>query len=100
MQGHECSKGMSKSKTGLQSLSQDSWERVWNREGRAGSGMQSSENRIKVGLDGIRGRRSWNKFGSWRSVDRSSGAVLHRVYHLCAMPLQHIVLNFKRLEQG
>ena len=48
MQGHEHSKGMSKSKTGLQSLSQGSQERVWNGEGRAGSGTWSFENRTKV----------------------------------------------------
>ena len=48
MRGHEHSKGMSKSKTGLQSLSQGSWERVWNGEGQAGSGTRSSENRTKV----------------------------------------------------
>ena len=48
MQGRECSKGMTKSKTGLQSLSQGSWIRVWNGEGRAGSSTQSSENRTKV----------------------------------------------------
>ena len=48
MQGHERSKGMSKSEIGLQSLSQGSWERVWNGEGQAGLGIQSSKNRIKV----------------------------------------------------
>ena len=41
------SKGMSK-ELGLQSLSQGSQEGIWNREGQAGSGTQSSENRIKV----------------------------------------------------
>ena len=48
MQGHKRSKGMSKSETGLLSLSQDSQERVWNGEGWGGLGMQSSENRTKV----------------------------------------------------
>ena len=48
MQGHERSKGMSKSEMGLQSLGQGSRERVWNREGRAGLGTWSSENRTKV----------------------------------------------------
>ena len=48
MQGREHSKGMSKSEMGLQSLSQGSRERVWNREGQAGSGPRSSENRTKV----------------------------------------------------
>ena len=48
MQGCECSKGMSKSKMGLRSLGQCSRERVWNGESWAGSGTQSSENRIKV----------------------------------------------------
>ena len=48
MQGCECSKGMGKSETGLQSLGQGSWERVWNGEGQAGSGMWSSKNRTKV----------------------------------------------------
>ena len=40
--------GMSKSETGLQSLSQGSQIRVWNGEGWAGSSMQSSKNRTKV----------------------------------------------------
>ena len=44
----ECSKEMSKSEMGLESLGQGSQERVWNREGQAGSGTQSSKNRIKV----------------------------------------------------
>ena len=35
MQGRKCSKGMSKSEMGLQSLSQGSQEREWNGEGRA-----------------------------------------------------------------
>ena len=48
MQDPKCSKGMSKSKTGLRSLGQGSRERVWNREGQAGSGMQSFKNRTKV----------------------------------------------------
>ena len=48
MQGREHSKGMSKSKMGLRSLGQGSWERVWDGEGRAGSGMRSSKNRTKV----------------------------------------------------
>ena len=48
MQGHEHSKGMSKSKMGLQSLSQGSGIRAWNREGQAGSSMQSSKNGTKV----------------------------------------------------
>ena len=48
MQGREHSKGMSKSKMGLWSLGQGTWERVWNGEGQGGSGIQSSENRIKV----------------------------------------------------
>ena len=37
MQGRECSKGMSKSEMGLQSLGQGSQEGVWNGEGQAGS---------------------------------------------------------------
>ena len=48
MQGCKRSGGMSKSETGLQSLSQGSWIRVWNREGQAGSSMRSSKNRTKV----------------------------------------------------
>ena len=48
MQGRKCSKGMSKSETGLQSLGQGSRERVWSGECQAGSGTQSSKNRIKV----------------------------------------------------
>ena len=48
MQGHERSKGMSKSKMGLQSLGQGSWERIWNGEGQGGSGMWSSKNRTRV----------------------------------------------------
>ena len=48
MQGHERSKGMSKSKAGLQSLGQGSQERVWHGEGRAGSGTWSSETRTEV----------------------------------------------------
>ena len=48
MQGRECGEGMSKSETGLRSLSQGSQVRVWNGEGRAGSSMRSSENRTKV----------------------------------------------------
>ena len=48
MQGRECGEGMSKSETGLRSLSQGSWIRVWNREGRAGLSMWSSENGTKV----------------------------------------------------
>ena len=46
--GLRVQQGMSKSKMGLQSLSQGSWERVWNGEGRAGLGTRSSENRTKV----------------------------------------------------
>ena len=48
MQGREHSKGMSKSEMGLQSLGQGSRIRVWNGEGRAGSGMRSSKNGTKV----------------------------------------------------
>ena len=48
MQGCERSKGMSKSETGLRSLGQGSRERVWNGEGRAGSGIRSPDNGIKV----------------------------------------------------
>ena len=48
MQGHECSKGMSKSEMGLQSLGQGSQERVWNGEGQGGLGIRSSKNRVKV----------------------------------------------------
>ena len=48
MQGYERSKEMSKSETGLQSLSQGSQERAWNGEGWAGLGMWSSKNRTKV----------------------------------------------------
>ena len=48
MQGRERSKGMSKPETGLRSLGQGSQERVWNREGWAGSSTWSSENRTKV----------------------------------------------------
>ena len=48
MQGRERSKGMSKSEMGLQSLGQGSWERVWNRQGWAGSSTRSSKNRTKV----------------------------------------------------
>ena len=48
MQGCERGKGMSKSETGLQSLSQGSQIRARNREGRVGSSMQSSENGTKV----------------------------------------------------
>ena len=48
MQGREHGKGMSKSKTGLQSLGQGSWIRAWNGEGRAGLSTQSSKNGTKV----------------------------------------------------
>ena len=48
MQGREHGEGMSKSETGLQSLSQGSWIRARNGEGQAGSRMQSSENGTKV----------------------------------------------------
>ena len=48
MEGCKCSEGMSKSEMGLQSLGQGSRIRVWNREGRGGSSMWSSENRTKV----------------------------------------------------
>ena len=48
MQGHERSKGMSKSETGLQSLGQGSQKRVRDGKGRAGSSTWSSENRTKV----------------------------------------------------
>ena len=48
MQGRKRGEGMSKSEVGLQNLGQGSWIRVWNGEGRAGSSMQSSENRTKV----------------------------------------------------
>ena len=48
MQGRECSKGMSKSEMGLQSLGQDSPKRVWTREGRVGLSTWSSKNRTKV----------------------------------------------------
>ena len=48
MQGCECGEGMSKSKMGLRSLGQGSRIRARNREGRAGSSMQSSKNGTKV----------------------------------------------------
>ena len=48
MQGRERSGGMSKSETGLQSLSQGSRKRVWDGEGRVGSSTRSSKNRTKV----------------------------------------------------
>ena len=48
MQSHERSEGMSKSETGLQSLSQGSQKRVWDGEGRAGLSTWSSKNRTKV----------------------------------------------------
>ena len=48
MQGRERSEGMSKSETGLQSLSLGSWIRARNREGRAGLSMQISKNETKV----------------------------------------------------
>ena len=48
MQGRERSEGMSKSETGLQSLSQGSRIRVWNGEGQAGLSIWSSENGTKV----------------------------------------------------
>ena len=48
MQGCERGKGMSKSETGLQSLSQGSQIRVWKGEVRAGSSMQSPKNGTKV----------------------------------------------------
>ena len=48
MQGCEYSGGIGKSETGLQSLSQSSQKRVWDRESRAGLSIQSSENRTKV----------------------------------------------------
>ena len=49
MQGHKRSKGMSKSETGSRSLGQGSRERVWNGEGRAGSGMWSSKTELRFG---------------------------------------------------
>ena len=48
MQGHERGKGMSKSKTGLRSLSQGSWIRAWNGEGRAGSRCRVLKTETKV----------------------------------------------------
>ena len=48
MQGHERGEGMSKSKTGLQSLGQGSQIRAQNGEGQAGSSTRSSENGTKV----------------------------------------------------
>ena len=48
MQGCERSKGISKSKIGLQSLGQGSQEGVWNGKGQIGSSMWSSENRTEV----------------------------------------------------
>ena len=48
MQGCKHGKGMSKSETGLQSLSQGSWIRVWDGQGWAGTSMRSSKNRTKV----------------------------------------------------
>ena len=48
MQGQECSKGMSKSETGLRSLGQGRQKGVWNGEGQAGSSTRSSKNRIEV----------------------------------------------------
>ena len=50
MQGHEHGEGMSKSKTGLQSLGQGSWKRVWNREGQA-RGVPKTELRFVNGWD-------------------------------------------------
>ena len=47
MQGCKCSKGMSKSETVLQNLVKVDGEWAWNREGRAGLGIWSSENGIK-----------------------------------------------------
>ena len=52
MQGCKHSEGMSKSETGLWSLGQGSWERVWNGEGWAGSGTQSSNVRELCSLVG------------------------------------------------
>ena len=46
--GRERRKGMSKSEMGLRSLSLGSWERAWDRQGQAGLGTWSSENRIEV----------------------------------------------------
>ena len=48
MQGRKPSEGMSKSEMGLQNLGQGSQIRAQNGEGRAGSGMWSSENGTKV----------------------------------------------------
>ena len=51
MQGHERSKGMSKSEMGLQSLGQGRWERAWDGEGRAGLGIPKMELRFEVRME-------------------------------------------------
>ena len=48
MQGHERSEGKGKPETGLRSLSQGSWIRAWNREGRVGSSCGVPEMETKV----------------------------------------------------
>ena len=60
MQGHERGEGMSKSDTGLRSLSQGSQMRAWNGEGRAGSSMWSSEN-ARTELRFVEGWDMWWK---------------------------------------
>ena len=78
MQGHERSGGMSKSEMGLQSLGQGSRKRYGT--GMVGQGRVRGVPKTELRfVDGIRGRRSKNKFGSCRGVDQSSGAVLHGV---------------------
>ena len=52
MQGREPGEGMSKSETGLRTLSQGSWIRAWNREGWAGSrcGVPKTETKVCGGM--------------------------------------------------
>ena len=52
----------------------------WNREGRAGSGIRSSENGIKIlGIEWIYSKGLGMNLGQVGSGDRSSSAVLHGV---------------------
>ena len=52
MQGRECGEGMSKSETGLQSLSQGSWIRARNGEGWVGlrCGVPKMETKVCEGM--------------------------------------------------
>ena len=96
--------GMSKSKTGLQSLSQGIQKRVWDREGRAGSSTQSSENRTKVcgwmgyvvgDLRTSSGHRDvWIRVPVWcyMECNMASAYVLH--------PLNRLVLDFEACGRG